>query len=108
MTISELCKMAHAQAAKSGFWEGGEKRNVGELIALIHSELSEALEALRAGDQRCSKTGLKDYHEVEIELADAVIRIADLCGGYGWNLGGAIEAKMEYNKGRPWKHGKAF
>ena len=63
-------------------------------LALIHSEISEAME----GDRK----GLMDAHLPhrpmrEVELADAIIRIFDLAGAYGMDLGGAIEEKMAYN-----------
>ena len=73
------------------------KRNVGELIALMHSELSEALEADRK-DLMDDKLPHRDG--VEVELADAVIRIMDAAGGLGFDLGGAIVEKLEYNRKR--------
>ena len=102
--IGYLCARAHGAARESGWYE--RERNTGELIALVHSELSECLEALRHGnpaDEHCP-----EYTSAEVELADAVIRIADMCGYLSYRLGGAIEAKMAYNKTRPRKHGKEF
>ena len=73
------------------------KALVAEKIALIHSEISEAMEGHRKG--------MRDDHltnrlSIEVELADAVIRIADLCGALGLDLGGAISEKLEYNASR--------
>ena len=104
-TMENLQRNIHGQALKSGFWgEGGN--NFGEKIALIHSELSEALEKHRKGvgpDEHCP-----EYSGVAIELADAVIRILDLCGYLGIDLGSAILAKANFNATRPYKHGKAY
>jgi NTP pyrophosphatase (non-canonical NTP hydrolase) len=72
-------------------------RNVGEMIALVHSELSEALEAHRKNlmdDKLTHRPG------IEVELADAVIRIFDMAGGLGLDLGGALEEKLEFNQKR--------
>lgn len=96
MQISELVKQAHDNAVAKGFWD--KPREFGTLIALIHSELSEALEA----DRRLDGAGVAE------ELADVVIRVADLCSGYGLYLEDAIINKMAINKQRPHKHGKAY
>lgn len=126
MTIHELVQEAHANAARHGFWD--DPPEVGTSIALIHSELSEALEEFRTGNRvvadeptpgryysgvngrvSYSKTALCPKPEgYEIELADAVIRIADLCGYIGIDLEDAIREKMIYNATRPYKHGKQF
>lgn len=70
------------------------ERNKAEMIALMHSELSEALEAVR----KDAKDGhLPQWKGEEIEMADAVIRIFDYCAGHGLNIGEAIMAKLFYN-----------
>lgn len=70
------------------------KALVAEKLALVHSEVSEALEGHRKGkfDEH-----LPLRSAIEVELADAVIRIGDLAGALGLDLGGAIAEKMAYN-----------
>lgn len=95
--INYLCKQAY-ETAKSKGWHD-EPRETGTLLALVHSEVSEALEADRKSD-------MKNFEE---ELADVCIRIFDLCGHKGIDLEAAILHKMERNKGRSYKHGgKAY
>jgi NTP pyrophosphatase (non-canonical NTP hydrolase) len=124
MTLNELRDEAFAYAEKQGFHE---RKNFGEKLMLIVSELSEALEADRNGKwvgdtvmnnrtviplSICCAEKI-DYEKyikgsVEEELADATIRICDLAGTYNIDLDWHVKAKMAYNETRPYKHGKNY
>lgn len=125
--INQMVDIAHGVAVQSGWWlpKGEAKkalgllsedtltmsqevrdlllqvatkpRNVGEALALVHSEVSEAMEAAR---KNLNDDHLTDRKGLEVELGDAVIRIFDLAGGLGLDLGGAIVEKMAYNTKR--------
>ena len=102
--FGHVSRSVHNNAVAHGWWD--EPREDGTLIALIMSEAAEALEALRKGngpDEHCPQ-----FSGAEVELADVVIRIMDMAEARGWNVAGAIVAKHEFNKGRPYKHGKEF
>ena len=102
--FNRIQNQVHANAVAHGWWE--EPREDGTLIALIMSEAAEALEALRKGngpDEHCPQ-----FSGAEVELADVIIRIMDMAEARGWNVAGAIVAKHEFNKTRPYKHGKEF
>lgn len=100
--INELSTICFEASKKAGWHTDintGEliERNKGEMLCLIHSEISEAMEGERKG--------LMDDHlphrpMAEVELADAVIRICDYAGRWGYDLGGAIMEKLEYNSNR--------
>jgi NTP pyrophosphatase (non-canonical NTP hydrolase) len=123
--INQLVKDCHENAKAHGFWN--DPREFGTTIALVHSELSEALEEMRVGNRiRPGQPTPMVYYSgggyvaseptecckkpegVAVELADAVIRIADLCGHLGIDLEKTIIEKMAYNETRPFKHGKKF
>jgi NTP pyrophosphatase (non-canonical NTP hydrolase) len=100
--LTEVQRLIHGAAVDAGWHtdlKTGERkhRNFGEAIALMHSELSEALESYR---KNTMDDHLPHRSGVEVELADAVIRIFDTAGAEGLDLAGAIREKVEYNRNR--------
>ena len=110
VSVDSLLRACHGAAERSGWWldteTGEDVRNwppkffllwVGTKLALIHSEVSEGLEGLRKSKM---DEHLPDRPSIEVELADALIRICDLAGGMKLDLGGAIAEKLQYNAQR--------
>ena len=91
----------HELAVSKGWWDG--PGNDGEKIALMHSELSEALEGLRHGNP--ASEHIPEFTAVEEELADVVIRVMDFAVMRNQRVAEAIIAKHAFNEGRSFKHG---
>jgi NTP pyrophosphatase (non-canonical NTP hydrolase) len=99
--FNNKAKEIHDVSVSKGWWD--KERNEGEIIALIHSELSEALEALRGNNKKDDK--VPEFLGVEVELADAIIRIMDYGHSKQYRIAEALEAKINFNKTRPVMHG---
>lgn len=95
--LSQHCHEVNAKWYKCPITGEPIDTNIAEKLALIHSEISEALEGHRKG---LLDSHLKDRPMIEVELADALIRIFDLCGYLRLDLGGALVSKMAYNQVR--------
>lgn len=130
MNLNELAKEAHQIAVDHGWWS--PEPSFGDLVSLMHSELSEALEEYREGrpmvwnacmtsddDTPCTKEGCGDWYNgkceltclspkpegIAVELADCIIRILDWAGKEGVDMESIIKEKMAYNRTRPYRHG---
>lgn len=105
-SLNEWAKEIHENAVKHGFWD--DPHSFGEIIALCHSELSEALESDRAGEPMYWIRNSEKPEGMAVELIDCIIRILDYCGHAHINVEQIIELKHEYNKTRSYKHGKKY
>ncbi len=113
MHLNELRDQALKTAKEHGFTDA----TIGEDIALMHSELSEALEDHRAGrpptavwyvDKNGEATTYQSTSKpcgIPSEMADTIIRILHFCGKHGIDIDRAIVEKMRYNESRPYKNG---
>lgn len=99
-----LMLQVHDNATAKGFWDDDmHGHDIGHQAALITSEISEFYEAWRNGNPQSEK--IPEHSAMEEELADVLIRVLDCAQGHGLDLVGALEAKMQYNAGRPARHG---
>ena len=116
--LSKIINKCHQTAVDHGWWDE-PVRTFGDQIALMHSELSEALEEFRTNgmdrdkflyyDTFVTEQGVKELKAkpegIAVELADVLIRIFDTAAHYKMPLETALLAKMEYNETRPIRHG---
>lgn len=133
MNLNEWAKVIHENAVNHGWWESD--RELPEILMLIVSELSEALEESRAGrpmewhgcmlndavpcmqkeygcednfvEETCTYR-MEKPEGIAVEVIDALIRILDWCGKEGLDVERLVQEKHDYNKIRPYKHGKVF
>lgn len=109
--IRALVAEAHQIARDRGWWDDGQEKTLIEALMLVVSEAAEALEEHRHGRAPAEvyyETGTNGRPKpcgIPSELADIVIRVADMCGRWGIDLGAAVEEKLAYNATRPYRHG---
>ena len=117
--LNDFALEVHALAVRKGWWD--EERSFGDIIALCHSELSEALEEHRDGSpleyvrdpegwgviprNEMPEIGHARPLGVAVEMADCIIRILDWCGKEGIDIERVLTEKHEYNRHRPYRHG---
>jgi len=101
-SINAFSKKCYQASVDGGWWHNLEtnepkERNKAEMICLMHSELSEAMEGVR---KNLMDDKLPNRKMEEVEMADTVIRIMDYCAGHGLDLGGAMIEKINFNAQR--------
>lgn len=125
MDIKAISYKIHKNAKAKGFFEDGNRKNIGEMLMLIVTEVSEAMEADRIGKRAdwsydnppiiqpeqiddkkfCELFEKEVKNTFEDEMADIVIRVMDMCAFKGIDLEWHILQKIRYNETRPHKHG---
>jgi len=124
MNLNKLAESIYNANKEKGFW--AQERNVGETLMLVVTELAEAMEVHRkTGDIRIDSASKQMVENVSEdlfpstfvmlakdtfgdEIADALIRIFDLAGGFGIDLNFHVSQKLRYNATREHKHGKKY
>ena len=101
--MRKLQEEIHQNAKEHGWWD--EPRTFGDVLALCHSELSEALESFRNGELFFWIGEGGKPEGVGVELADCIIRILDYAGHVDIDMDELVRKKHEYNKTRPYRHG---
>ena len=109
--LNELAQKIVKGTKEKGFWDNPENQD-SEKFLLMVTEISEAIEEIRAGHARdevyYNETNVSKPEGVPIELADCLIRILDYCGQWDIDIDMAVQEKMTYNINRPYKHNKGF
>jgi NTP pyrophosphatase (non-canonical NTP hydrolase) len=103
LPLNELAAVIYDGNRQKGFWD--ENRTLPHCVALIMTELAEAIEA---DTKNLQDDKLPQYHGVHVELGDAFIRLFDLIGRLGIDIAAIVDAKLAYNATRPYKHGKKY
>ncbi len=103
--LNSLAGQIHQNAVRHGFYPRGAERNIGELLALVHSEVSEALEDWRNERMETYEVDGGKPCGFPSEIADIIIRCLDVCSYLQIDIEKEIEDKMEFNKGRERRHG---
>ena len=102
-TLNDLAKEIYENAKSHGWWD--KERSFGDIIALCHSELSEALEEYRNGKPMIYYGEDEKPEGVAVEIIDCIIRILDWAGHENIDVDKILSEKHEYNKRRPYRHG---
>jgi len=124
LELNKISSVVYNNNKEKGFWDN--ERNVGETLMLCVTELAEALESHRKGrkadldafEHSLAKENFKENFveqfklhmkdTFEDEIADTMIRLFDLCGGFNIDIAAHLYYKLEYNKTRERLHGKKY